>query len=48
MKLVGFIVVVAALAGALTACEEPYYQRYGYIYNSDYYYRSGHAYTPGL
>jgi hypothetical protein len=42
MKYLGYI-IVAALVGALAGCEEPYYQAYGYIYKSDYYYPSGHA-----
>jgi hypothetical protein len=42
MRYIGYIVVAAMLAGAVSSCEQPYYARYSYIYASDYYYPSSH------
>jgi hypothetical protein len=43
MRYVSLIVAAATLAGALAGCERPYYERYSWVYASDYYYPSGHA-----
>jgi hypothetical protein len=43
MRYASLIVVAATLAGGIAACERPYYEAYGYIHASDYYYPSGHA-----
>jgi hypothetical protein len=38
MRYARLIVVAATLAGAVAGCERPYYEAYGYIHASDYYY----------
>ena len=43
MRYASWIVVAAMLAGAISGCERPYYEAYGYIHASDYYYPSSRA-----
>jgi hypothetical protein len=43
MRYARLIVAVAALAGAIAGCERPYYEAYGCIHASDYYYPSSRA-----
>ena len=43
MRYLGLLVAAATLAGAISGCERPYYEAYGYIHASDYYYPSSRA-----